>query len=117
MKILGIRHCAVSEAAEEFAGLLDALGLERMPFDDGNGGGFSGAIFPAGSSWIELWPAGDGMPTGTMLQIVVDDADAFAAHARQNGLEPKGPTDAHGERIYFLAAPGGMNISFQSKVR
>jgi len=47
---------------------------------------------------------------------VVDDADAFAAHARANGLEPQGPTDAYGERIYYLAGPAAMPISFQSKL-
>jgi len=54
------------------------------------------------------------MPAGIMLQIVVDDADAWAENARKNGLEPSGPIDDHGERIYYLKAPGGLPISFQS---
>ena len=41
--------------------------------------------------------------------------DAVAAYAGANGLDPKGPTDAHGERIYMLTAPNGQMISFQSK--
>lgn len=117
MEVLGIRHCAVSEDAEATATFLDALGLPRMQMGEcGDGGGFGGAVFPAGSSWIELWPASDRMPAGTMLQVVVDDADAFAEHARSNGLEPEGPMDAHGERIYLIEAPSGLKMSFQSKV-
>ena len=71
---------------------------------------------PAGDSWIEVWPEGPGMPAGIMLQIVVDDADAWAERARANGLKPQGPTDAHGERIYYLQAPGGLPIAFQSRL-
>lgn len=51
-----------------------------------------------------------------MLQIVVDDADPWAERAREGGLEPQDPTDAHGERIYFLQAPGDLPVSFQSKL-
>ena len=54
------------------------------------------------------------MPAGTMLQIVVDDADSLAQQARANGLAPEGPMDAHGERIYFLKAPTGLPVTFQS---
>ena len=75
-----------------------------------------GAVFPAADSWIEIWPEGPEMPAGIMLQIVVDDADAFAAHAKTNGLDPQGPMDAHGERIYYLKAPSGLQISFQSSL-
>ena len=56
------------------------------------------------------------MPAGIMLQIVVDDADVWAGNARKNGLEPTGPIDSHGERIYYLTAPGGLPIAFQSKL-
>jgi len=48
---------------------------------------------------------------------VVDDAAAFAAHAKKNGLDPQGPVDAHGERIYFLQAPSGLPITFQSTLK
>ena len=71
-------------------------------------------MFPAGSGWIEIWPEGPELPAGILLQIVVDDAVEFAAHARKNGLDPQGPVDAHGERIYFLQAPSGLPITFQS---
>lgn len=120
MKVLGIRFCTVSPEAQALAACLGALGLPQMdlsgvlpPPPDGS---FGGAIFTAQDSWVEVWPEGPGMAVGTMLQIVVDDADAFAAHARGNGLAPEGPMDAHGEHIYFLKAPGGLQVSFQSKL-
>jgi len=53
------------------------------------------------------------MPAGLMLQIVVDDADAVAATARKNGIDVNGPMEAHGEKIYFAVAPGGLSVSFQ----
>jgi len=56
------------------------------------------------------------MPKGIMLQIIVDDADAWAVRAKENGLDPKGPIDEYGERIYYLQAPGGLPVSFQSKL-
>jgi hypothetical protein len=115
MKVLGIRYCSVLPEVGALAGFFDALGLARKTMPDDLPKEFSdGAIFPAGDSWIELWPQGPGMPAGTMLQIVVDDADAFAEHARRHGLDPQGPQDAHGERIYFVQAPTGLQISFQS---
>lgn len=116
VKVLGIRFCQVSKDSEAFASFLgDGLGWQ--PKDIGMGGDkFDGAVFPAGDSWVELWPTDDPSNSMTMLQLVVDDADAFAAHARQNGLDPQGPTDAHGERIYMVTAPGGMAMSFQSKL-
>ena len=120
MKVLGIRFCSVSAEARELAAFFNALGLpERMMegTEEMPEGVFPGAIFPAESSWIEVWQEGPGMPAGLMLQVVVDDADAFAEHARANGLEPKGPMDAHGERIYFLSAPTGLQVSFQSALK
>jgi hypothetical protein len=118
MKVLGIRFCAVDKAAQPLAEFLDSLGLERRPLESGEGGAgdeFPGAVFPAGAdSWIEMWPPSAGLPEGIMLQIVVDDADAFAEHARERGLAPQGPLESGGERIYFLRAPTGMPVSFQS---
>lgn len=118
MKVLAIRHCLVHAEAAAFAGFLDRLGFPRRPVpgcDDGQSdGAFGGAVFPAGDSWIEAWPAGPEMPACTMLQVVVDDADAFAAHARKQGLGVAGPVHAHGECIYFATAPGGVQLSFQS---
>jgi hypothetical protein len=117
MKVLGIRFSSVSPEAADLARFFDALGLARRPMGGDappGGAAFEGAVFPAGDSWIEMWPAGPQMPAHTMLQLLVDDADAFAAHARERGLDPKGPTDAHGERIYFIQAPTGLRLSFQS---
>jgi len=115
MKVLAIRFCCVSDEAPAMAEFFDAMGLEQKKMD-GSCEGFSGAIFPAGESWVEIWQSGPQMPAGIMLQIVVDDADAYAEHARSKGLEPNGPMDAHGERIYFAKAPSGLQISFQSKL-
>ncbi len=117
MRVLGIRFCAVSAQAEAIASFLGkGLGMPQRDAGLDSASGFPGAIFPAGNSWVELWPAGPGMPSLTMLQIVVDDADAWAAQARANGLNPRGPTDAHGERIYSLTGPNGFEISFQSRL-
>lgn len=126
MKVLGIRFCKVAKTAdaEGLADLLGEKGLGLKASDFGQGDAFQGAVFPVdeagaegnGGSWIEIWPAGENMPEMTMLQIVVDDADAYAEQARKNGVDVKGPDDAHGERIYYLEGPGGLPIAFQSKV-
>jgi hypothetical protein len=117
MQVLAIRFCHVSPQAEAIAAAMTALGLPQRSLADvfpPETQGFMGAIYPAGASWVEVWPEGPGMPQGTLLQVVVDDAEAFAAHARGNGLAPEGPMDAHGERIFFLRLPGGLQMSFQS---
>ena len=90
MKVIGIRFCQVSEQAREIAAFLGegGLGLPKTDFGD-TGDQFSGAVFPAGQSWVEIWPQAEGMPAGTMLQIVVDDADAWAAQARTRPLSTK----------------------------
>jgi len=117
MKVLGIRYCTVSKQAEAIAEFLGADGLGLTERDMGASDTFQGAVFPASdSSWVEVWPEMEGFSAMTMLQVVVDDADAFAAHARNNGLDPKGPMDAHGERIYMLEGPDGLQMSFQSKL-
>ena len=79
MKILGIRYCSVADGSAEFADFLRKLGAQEKEMDTGSAG-FSGAVFPAGDSWIELWPKSDETSSEamTMLQLVVDDADAFA---------------------------------------
>lgn len=126
MKVLGIRFCKVAakDDAKALAQMLGENGLGLTPTEMGDGADFNGAVFPvddAGAqglgSWVEFWPAGEGMPEMVMLQIVVDDADAYAQQARQNGLNVKGPDDAHGERIYYLEGAGGLPISFQSKIK
>ena len=122
MKVLGMRFCKVAapDDARDLADMLKRLGVRERDMHPGSGAEFQGAVFPvennSENSWVEIWPAGDGMPVMTMLQIVVDDADAFAENARKNGLDPKGPDDAHGERIYYMEGPAGLPIAFQSKV-
>ena len=114
MEVIGIRFCSVAEEAADLAAFLSKVGLPQRDLGATESDSFSGAVFPAGDSWVEVWQKGPDMPEGVMLQVVVDDADAFAEHARSNGLEPHGPMDAHGERIYFLQAPTGLQMSFQS---
>lgn len=116
---------AKKDDAAALAAMLGENGLGLSPADMGaasDGEDFNGAVFPVGEdsasglgSWIELWPAGEQMPEMTMLQIVVDDADACAEQARKSGLDVKGPDDAHGERIYYLEGPGGLPVAFLSK--
>lgn len=119
MRVLSLRFCAVSPEAQALAEFFNKLGLKPAALDPACGvepASLGGAIFAAGDSWIEVWPEGHEMPAGLMLQLVVDDAEAFAAHARAQGLDPQGPMDAHGERIFFAQAPGGLQLSFQSKL-
>ncbi len=114
MKLLGIRFCAVAEEAVRMAQFFTkGLGLPERDLG-GDADTFSGCVVPAGeSSWVEIWQKGTDMPAGLMLQLVVDDADAIAANARENGIEVQGPMEAHGEKIYFAVAPGGLSVSFQ----
>lgn len=118
MPLLGLRiaHVARPETAEAIAETFRGLGLMPTAFPEAEG--MPGAIFTTDDqkSWAEFWHEGEGMAVGTMLQLVVDDADAMAETARANGLSPEGPMDAHGERIYFLTLPGGFPMSFQSKL-
>jgi hypothetical protein len=117
MRVLSIRYCSVSAQAEELAEFFRAMGMQdRINAGTDPSAAFSGAVFPAGESWVEVWPQRPQMPAGVMLQIIVDDADAFADHAVKNGLAPQGPMESHGERIYFLKGPGELQISFQSVV-
>lgn len=114
MKFIGMRFCSVNDSAKELADFFaESIGLENTAPSSGEG--FSGATFPVGESRIEIWPSSDEMPAMTMLQIVVDDAEAWAEQARKNGLDIFGPTLAHGERIYGTTAPGGMPVSVQSQ--
>lgn len=119
MKVLGIRFCTVSSGAKDLAEFFEkGLGMkpQEMPGAE-ESKGFPGAVFPASDgSWIEMWDEGPGMPAGVMLQIIVDDADAWAEQAKKNGLNPQGPMDSHGERIYFYKAPADFPVSVQSKI-
>lgn len=117
--VLGIRFCTVkpSDDAKRISAFLGSDGWGFAPRDmgGGDGDGFAGAVFPAGeASWTEIWAAGEGMPEGIMLHIVADDADAYAAQAKANGLAVQGPIDMHGERIYFSKAPDGMGVAVLS---
>lgn len=116
MKLLGIRFCSVSEQANEDIEFFNqGLGLTNS-FDSNDD--FTGGVFSCedNSSWLEVWQQSEQMPAGIMLQLVVDNADEFAEHAKSKGIEPHGPMDAHGERIYYLHSPSGLNLSFQSKL-
>ena len=117
MQFRSLRFCHVAPegTARQIAEVLERLGLENT-FEDG--APFPGAVFPSdeGGSWVEVWAEGEGMPAGTMLQIVVDDADAMARRARDAGFELMGPMEAYGERIYALTLPGGLQMAFLSKL-
>lgn len=116
MKALSLRFVQVSPEAAALLKVLDGLGLPRVALPpEVAEAGFSGGIVTVGESWVEVWQASPEMPAHTMLQIVVDDADAFAAHARAQGLAPEGPAEMHGEKVYFLKA-GDLPVSFQSKL-
>ena len=116
MKILGIRFCSVSDKAKEDLDFFEnKMGLSNS-FDSNDE--FVGGVYSTNdkSSWLECWQASEGMPEGIMLQLVVEDADKFSENAKSNGLEPFGPVDAHGERIYYIKTPSGVSMSFQSKL-
>ncbi|QIG79125.1 VOC family protein [Stakelama tenebrarum] len=119
MTVLGIRFCTVrpDEEARALAQFLGADGLGLAERDLGmDAPEFAGAVFPAGEhSWAEIWAASEAMPEGVMLHIIVGDADAYAERARNNGIALQGPVDAHGERIYFAQAPGGLAIAILSR--
>ena len=89
MEVIGIRFCSVADDAEALADFLGKAGLPRRELGSSESVSFPGAVFPARDSWIEVWKAGPEMAAGVMLQVVVDDADAFAGHARSNGLDPQ----------------------------
>lgn len=116
MDIIGVRFCTVSDKAkEDMAFFEQQLGLKNTlePNEDYPGGVFATTDK---SSWVECWQASDEMPAGIMLQLIVENADEFAENAKSNGLEPYGPVDAHGERIYYIKTPSGVSMSFQSKI-
>ena len=117
MALRAIRFCHVApeETARQIAELLTALGLDNTLED---GAPFPGAVFPSAEagSWVEIWAEGAGMPVGTMLQLVVEDADAVAEKARALGHALMGPIEAYGERIYAMTLPGGLSMAFLSKI-
>ncbi|MFD2168054.1 VOC family protein [Thalassotalea euphylliae] len=109
MTVKSIRFCHVTEQSEKFIQLLNDIGVKQKDVDCGNG-----AIFDAGESWVEIWQQNDEMPAGTMLQIIVDDINYYAQHAREHGVELQGPFEQHGEKIFFTQSPDGLPISIQS---
>jgi len=115
MKLLGYRYVTVSENSDEMVDFFEnKLGLSN---DWKQSESYQGGIFKSGDSWLEFWQKSEGMPEMTMLQLVVDDADAFANHAKENGLDLHGPMNEHGEKIYSLKAPNGMPVTIQSSVK
>ena len=93
------------------------IGIEKLLIKDDPDSAKGGIFYAEDGSWIEVWKDGPQMPAGIMLQVVVEDADAMASYAKQNGLSPRGPMVADGEQLYSLVAPGGLVITFQSKIK
>jgi hypothetical protein len=119
MKPLSIRFCAVTPDADplvEFLGLGLGFPCVSKNITEDPESAKGGLFHTADGSCIEVWKDGPEMPAGIMLQVVVEDADAVAEHARANGLHPKGPMMTHGEKMYYLLAPGGLAMTFQSKL-
>ncbi|MCP4092379.1 MAG: hypothetical protein GY747_02930 [Planctomycetes bacterium] len=117
MELKSIRFCAISPEADqlvEFLGLGLGFPCVAKPLKDSDPDSPQGGIFHAGDSWIEIWPEGANMPQGVMLQVIVDDANEYAEHAKSNGIEMRGPMHANGECIYFALAPGGLAMTIQS---
>ena len=121
MKIHSIRFCAITPEADalvEFLGLgLGMSCVEKLLIKDDPDSAKGGIFHAEDGSWIEVWKDGPQMPAGIMLQVVVENADAMASYAKQNGLSPRGPMVADGEQLYSLVAPGGLVITFQSKIK
>lgn len=120
MQVLSIRFCAITPEADqlvEFLGLGLGMPCVEKPLSENDPDSVKGGVFPAkDGSCIEVWKDGPQMPPGIMLQIVVDDADEMASTAKASGLTVKGPMLAHGEKIYSALAPGGLVMTFQSKL-
>ena len=120
MQPRSIRLCAITPEADalvEFLGLGLGFPCEARELSDDPDAPKGGLFHTQDGSRIEVWPEGTGMPAGMMLQVEVDDADEAAAYARRQGLAPKGPMEADGERMYYLLAPGGLAMTIQSKKR
>ncbi len=119
MQPLSIRFCAITPEADalvEFLGLGLGFPCVAKPLSEDPDSPKGGLFHASDESWIEVWKDGPQMPAGIMLQVVVEDADAAAAHARANGLDPKGPMLTRTEKIYYLMAPGGLAMTVQSKL-
>lgn len=118
MRPLSIRVCAISPQADElveFLGLGLGFPCESKDLSQDPDASKGGVFATESGSCIEVWPEGEGMPAGIMLQVEVEDADEAAAYARRQGLTPKGPMETADERMYYLLAPGGLAMTIQSK--
>ncbi len=119
MQPLSLRVSAItpkSDALVEFLGLGLGLDCQAQELQASGGAAITGASFEAtNGSGIEVWPEGQGMPQGLMLQIEVADASLVAEYARRQGLEPKGPFETSDLCLYTLLAPGGLALSIQSR--
>ncbi|MCA1021129.1 VOC family protein [Halobacillus litoralis] len=114
MKILGYRYVDVSDVSEAMVDFFqNKLGIENAWEDTEE---YRGGIFKAGDSWLEFWHKNECMMPVKMLQLVVDDADAFAEHAREQGVEIYGPIEEHGEKMYSTTAPDGMPVTILSSL-
>ncbi len=120
LQVLSICFCSISLEADnlvEFLGLGLGMPCVEKNLVESDPDSLKGGIFAAGDgSWIEVWKDGPQMPPGIMLQVVVDDADEMFATAKAYGLAPRGPMVSHGEKVYSIVAPGGLVMTFQSKV-
>ncbi|WP_226580928.1 hypothetical protein [Halobacillus litoralis] len=114
MKVLGYRYVDVSDKSDDMVDFFqNKLGIENAWTNTDE---YRGGIFKAGDSWLEFWHKSECMVGVTMLQIVVDDADAFADYAKKQGTDIHGPIEEHGEKMYSLTAPNGMPVTILSSI-
>ncbi|MCB9915798.1 MAG: hypothetical protein H6828_11735 [Planctomycetes bacterium] len=117
MRPRSLRLCAITPQADalvEFLGLGLGFECEAKELPGVPNAPTGGLFATASGSRIEVWPEGEGLPAGLMLQVEVEDADAVAAHAKLQGLDPKGPFETADERMYYLLAPGGLAMTVVS---
>lgn len=115
LKLLGYRHVTVSEESEQMVDFFEnKLGLANSWTETDK---YSGGVFKSENSWLEFWGKSEDMPEMTMLQLIVDDADEFAACIKTSGVELNGPVEERGERIYSMTAPNRMPVTIQSSIK
>ena len=114
MSVKRIRFCQVNDNNDEMVKFFDALGLVRK--SDCEPSTVSGAIFEAGDNWLEQWQSSEEMPAGLILQLEVDDADVYASNLQEQGYELYGPMEQHGEKMYFVTAPNGLQLAVLNKL-
>lgn len=114
MTVKAVRFCQVNDDNAPMVKFFEDLGLEKK--SDCGGSEFPGSVFLARNDWIEQWQSGDSMPAGTMLQLEVDDADVYAERLKSNDYQVFGPMEQHGEKMYFVTAPNGLQLSILHKL-